>query len=102
MNRAPLINPIPEIIAELIEASGRSKTEVASALGIPATRISELLAGQLRVNAELALRLSRVWPDSDPSYWLGIQNEVDLRQVREEKAAALRGLKRLRPVKRAG
>jgi addiction module HigA family antidote len=102
MNRLPVINPIPEIIAEMIEASGRTKAEVAAALGVPATRVSELLAGKLRINAEIAIRLARVWPDSDPAYWLGIQNEIDLRDVSHRKAAALRAVKPLRPVKKAG
>jgi addiction module HigA family antidote len=98
MNRVAIINPIPSMIAELIEASGRSKSTVAAALGIPATRLSELLAGRQRLNAELALRLSRVWPDADAAYWLNIQNEVDLREARTSKAADLRRLKPLKPV----
>jgi addiction module HigA family antidote len=102
MNRIPVINPIPELIAEMIEAGGHTKAEVAAALGVPATRVSELVAGKLRINAELAIRLSRVWPDSDPSYWLGIQNEIDLREVSERKAADLSAVKRLRPAKKAG
>ena len=44
MNPIPLQNPIPEMIGELIEASGRSKSTVAASLGIPASRLSELLA----------------------------------------------------------
>lgn len=101
MNRIPLLNPIPEMLAELIEASGRPKSSVAAALGIPASRLSELLAGRLRLNAELALRLARVWPDADASYWLNIQNELDLREARTTKAAALRRLRPLKPLKRA-
>ncbi len=100
MNRIALQNPIPEMIAELIEASGRTKTGVAAALGIPASRLSELLAGRLRLNAELALRLARVWPDADAGYWLNIQNELDLREARTAKAAALRRLRPLKPLKR--
>ena len=98
MSRIPVINPIPEMIAELIQASGRTKTTVAAALGIPGSRLSELLAGRLRINAELALRLSLVWPDADAAYWLNIQTELDLRQARSAKAAALRRLKPLQPL----
>jgi len=98
MTRILVINPIPEMIAELIQASGRTKSAVASALGIPGSRLSELLAGRLRINAELALRLSRVWPDADAAYWLNIQNEMDLREARTAKAAALRRLKPLQPI----
>lgn len=97
MSRIPVINPIPEMIAELIQASGRTKSTVAAALGIPGSRLSELLAGRLRINAELALRLSRVWPDADAAYWLNIQNELDLREARSAKAVALRRLKPLLP-----
>lgn len=98
MTRIPVINPVPEMIAELIQASGRTKSAVAGALGIPASRLSELLAGRLRINAEMALRLSLVWPDADAAYWLNIQNELDLRQARSAKAVALRRLKPLPPI----
>jgi addiction module HigA family antidote len=98
MKRIVIVNPLPAMVAELVEASGLSKSAVAAALGIPASRLSELLAGRLRVNAELALRLSRVWPDADAAYWLNIQNEVDLRETRAAKAADLRRLKPLKPV----
>ena len=97
MKRIVIVNPVPAMMAELVEASGRSKSAVAAALGIPSSRLSELLAGRLRVNAELALRLSRVWPDADAAYWLNIQNEVDLREARAAKAADLRRLKPLKP-----
>lgn len=100
MKSIPLQNPIPEMIGELIESSGHCKSTVAAALGIPASRLSELLAGRLRLNAELALRLARVWPDADAAYWLNIQNEMDLREARTAKAAALRRLKPMKPLKR--
>ena len=57
-----------------------------------------MLAGRLRLNAELALRLARVWPDADAAYWLNIQNEMDLREARTAKAAALRRLKPMKPI----
>ena len=79
---------------------GEVVSKVAAALGIPASRLSELLAGRLRLNAELALRLARVWPDADAGYWLNIQNELDLREARTAKAAALRRLRPLKPLKR--
>ena len=101
MNRIAPQNPIPEMLVELIEASGRTKTGVAAARGIPASRLSELLAGRLRLNAELALRLARVWPDADAGYWLNIQNEMDLREARTAKGTALRRLRPLKPLKRA-
>ena len=99
MKPIPLQNPVPEMIGELIEASGRSKSTVAAALGIPASRLSELLSGRLRLNAELALCLACVWPDADAAYWLNIQNEMDLREARTAKAAALRRLKPMKPLK---
>ena len=46
------------------------------------------------------MRLARVWPDADAAYWLNVQNDMDLREARTAKAAALRRLKPMKPIER--
>ena len=48
---------------------------------MPATRISEILKGKRRITADTALRLSSYFGNS-ADFWLGIQDEYDLRKER--------------------
>ena len=48
---------------------------------MPATRISEILKGRRRITADTALRLSAYFGNS-AKFWLGIQDDYDLRRER--------------------
>ncbi|TVQ39449.1 MAG: addiction module antidote protein, HigA family [Spirochaetaceae bacterium] len=50
---------------------------------MPPTRVSQILKGRRRVTADTALRLSRCF-DNSAGFWLGIQNEYDLRDQEDE------------------
>jgi addiction module HigA family antidote len=45
---------------------------------ISATRISEIIKGKRRITADSALRFSKFFGNS-PEFWMGIQNDYDLR-----------------------
>ena len=45
-------------------------------IGIPQTRISEILKGKRRVTADTALRLSQYFGNS-AKFWLGLQEDYD-------------------------
>jgi antitoxin HigA-1 len=49
---------------------------------MPATRVSQILKGRRRITADTALRLSRYFGNS-ADFWMGIQDEFDLRQEAE-------------------
>jgi addiction module HigA family antidote len=46
---------------------------------MPATRISQIIKGKRRITADTALRLSRYFGNS-ADFWMGIQDEFDLRE----------------------
>lgn len=46
-------------------------------IGIPQTRILEILKGNRRVTADTALRLSQYFGNS-PKFWLGLQDDYDI------------------------
>ncbi len=54
-------------------------TKLSKDLGIPQTRVSEILKGNRRITADTALRLSQYFGNS-ADFWLGIQDEYDLRK----------------------
>ena len=58
---------------------------------MPSTRISEILKGRRRITADTALRLSAYFGNS-AEFWLGVQDEYDLRQ---ERAKIQKDLKRI-------
>ncbi len=48
---------------------------------MPATRVSEILKGRRKITADTALRLSAYFGNS-AEFWMGIQDEYDLRKER--------------------
>ncbi len=48
-------------------------------IGIPQTRISQILKGRRRITADTALRLSAFFGNS-ARFWLGLQDDYDLEE----------------------
>ena len=73
----PAIHP-GEILAEELEIRGLSGTAAARALGVPQSRISNILRGRTGITADTALRLGR-WFGTGPEIWLNMQKDYELR-----------------------
>ncbi len=71
------IHPGEVLSEEFLVPFGISAYKMAKDLGIPQTRISEILKGKRRITADTALRLSKYFGNS-PKFWLGLQNDFDL------------------------
>lgn len=87
-----LLDPIHpgEILAEeFLKPSGLSANALAQALGVPVTRISEIVRGRRGVTADTALRLARYFGTS-AELWLGLQAEFDLRVAQLEVGEEIR------------
>lgn len=68
-----------EIIHEiLVEGAQLSVTEIAQKLGVNRTTISRLLNGHAGISAEMALRLSKLLPNTDMVFWLNLQRDYDI------------------------
>lgn len=72
----PAIHP-GEILADELLERGVSAAAAARALGIPQSRISDILRGRRGISADTALRLGR-WLGTDPELWLNLQMEYEL------------------------
>jgi len=57
------------------------------------TRISEIIKGRRKLTADTALRLSQYFGNS-ADFWLGIQDEYDLRKARERLKVELESIPR--------
>lgn len=77
----PIYNPLHpgEIIYDiLIDGAGLSVTEAAKKLGVNRTTLSRLLNGHAGVSAEMALRLSKLLPNTDMALWMNLQRDYDI------------------------
>lgn len=70
-----------EYIRERIEAAHLTVTEAAALLDYSRPGFSELLNGKRGITAEMAVRLSRIFGDTEES-WLLRQAQYELGQVR--------------------
>ncbi|NBC21396.1 MAG: HigA family addiction module antidote protein [Alphaproteobacteria bacterium] len=80
-----------ELLAEELEEIAVSPAELAREIGVPANRISQILAGKRGITADTALRLGR-WFGTSPEFWLNLQNAYDLNLALEEKGAEIEAL----------
>ena len=88
MEKLANIHPGEVLRSEFLEPLNISAYRLSKELGIPQTRISEITKGKRRITAETALRLSKYFGNS-AQFWLGIQNDFDIEQERDEKKSVL-------------
>jgi len=95
MNRIPNIAPGEILKEEFLTPYGITAYKLAKETHIPATRIAEILKGRRKITVDTALRLSKYFTNS-PEFWLGIQNEFDLREEREKLSIDLQTINSIR------
>lgn len=61
-------------------------------IGIPQTRISEIVKCKRRITANTALRLSKYFGNS-AKFWLGLQDDFDIEEERNQKKTELNAIK---------
>ena len=93
MNRIPDITPGEILREEFLIPLKISAYRLSKDTNMPATRISEILKGRRRITADTALRLSQYFGNS-ADFWLGIQDEYDLRIERNRIKAELATINR--------
>ena len=62
-------------------------------IGIPQTRISEIVKGKRRITADTALRLSQYFGNS-ARFWLGLQDDYDIEEGMQIKRAEITSILR--------
>ena len=70
-----------------------SAYKLAKDLGIPQTRVSQILKGKRRITADTALRLSRYFGNS-AKFWLGLQDDYDIEEERSTKSEVFLTIRR--------
>ncbi len=93
MERLPNIHPGEILQEEFLIPLNITAYRLSKDIGIPQTRVSEILKGNRRITADTALRLSCYFGNS-PKFWLGLQDDYDLEEERVNKQKELEAIKR--------
>jgi antitoxin HigA-1 len=71
-----------EILADDLDELRISQSQLARALGVPRSRINQIVLGRRSIEADTALRLSRFFGTSD-RYWLNLQTRYDVEVAKD-------------------
>jgi len=79
MKRLKNIHPGEILMEEFLIPLEISAYRLSKDIGIPQTRISEIIKGNRRITADTALRLSLYFGNS-AKFWLGLQDDYDIEE----------------------
>lgn len=84
-----------EIVKEvLIIGANMTVTAAAECLNVSRTTLSRLINGAIGISPDMALRLSKLLPNTDILFWMNIQRDYEIWLVRKkEKKIRIRPLK---------
>ena len=88
MDKLTNVHPGEILNDEFLEPFEITAYRLSKDLKIPQTRISEIIKGNRRITADTALRLSKYFGNS-AKFWLGLQNDYDIEEEKENKAKEL-------------
>ena len=77
---------------EFMEPLGISAYKLAKDIGVPVSRVQDLLHDRRNVTVDTSLRLAKYFGVSD-EFFLSIQNDIDFRNEREAKKSELERIK---------
>ncbi len=93
MEKLPNVHPGEVLNFEFLKPLEITAYRLSKDLKIPQTRISEIIKGRRRITADTALRLSKYFGNS-AKFWLGLQDDFDIEEERNEKKAEIEEIKR--------
>ena len=88
-----------EVLREQLEELGMSANALATALHVPANRVTGILNARRALTPDTALRLERFFPGTTAQFWLNLQTAYELRRAELE---ASKDIGKIRPYKAAG
>jgi addiction module HigA family antidote len=76
------IHPGEVLLEEFLLPLNISQYNLAKAIGVPQTRIAEIVQGKRRITPDTALRLAVAF-GTTARFWLNLQDDYDLEDARE-------------------
>jgi antitoxin HigA-1 len=93
MRRLKNVHPGEVLSEEFLKPLDLSAYRLSKDIGIPQTRISEIVKGNRRITADTALRLSKYFGVS-PKFWLGLQDDFDIEEEQNQIIGELKNIKK--------
>jgi addiction module HigA family antidote len=93
MKKLKNIHPGEILLEEFLIPLEISAYKLSKDIGIPQTRISEIIKGNRRITADTALRLSQYFGNS-AKFWLGLQDDYDIEEGMQIKSAEINSIPR--------
>src|SRR5690349_8393800 len=93
VKKLPNIHPGEVLLEEFLKPLGLSQYRSAKALGIPESRISDIIRGTRAVTADTALRLARYFGTSH-ELWLKLQDRYNVEEIRKTKGREIQQIER--------
>lgn len=84
MNRLRNISPGEILLEEFLNPLAISPYRLSKDIGVPQTRISQILKGNRRISADTAIRLAAYFGNS-AKFWLGLQDDFDIENEMADK-----------------
>ena len=97
MERLDNIHPGEVLVEEFLKPMQISAYRLSKEIGIPQTRISQIIKGDRRITADTALRLSSYFGNT-AKFWLGLQDDFDLEYERQKKMEIFKKIKTFRKI----
>ena len=91
MNKLRNIHPGEVLLEEFLKPLDISAYRLSKETFIPQTRISQIIKGRRNITADTAMRLSKFFGVS-PKFWLGLQDDFDLEEEKNNKANELENI----------
>ncbi len=76
------VHPGEVLREEFINPMGLSQRKFAEKIGVPPTRLNQIVQEKRSITADTALRLAR-YLGTTPEFWMNLQSQYDLEQARE-------------------
>jgi addiction module HigA family antidote len=94
MRRLKNIHPGEILGEEFLKPLEITAYRLSKDIGIPQTRISEILKGNRRITADTSLRLSKYF-GTNPKFWLGLQDDYDIEEEQNRIIDDLKTIKKI-------
>ena len=79
------------LFEEFMNPLGISAYRLAKEIGVPTSRIQDILHGRRKITAETSLRLAKFFGVSE-KYFLNIQNDIDIRNLKTQISESLNAI----------
>jgi addiction module HigA family antidote len=92
MGRLKNIHPGEILLEEFLIPLEITAYRLSKDIGIPQTRVSEIIKGRRRITADTALRLS-IYFGNSARFWLGLQDDFDIEEETNQKKTAFKAIR---------